>query len=95
MIADESITAVVVESYSHDQNQIVVARSPNVAMHHFLYLPKYPDVGFGDTLLMDIEADKYWIHHGNPHLTYRLFPHPFPGTLLWEIIQTQMNGDSK
>jgi hypothetical protein len=95
MKTDETITAIVVESYSHGENQIVIALSRSIAMHHFLFLPKHPDVNFGDVLLMNPHSDKYWVYHGNPHLTYRIFPHPFPGTLLLELIQAQINGDSK
>ena len=95
MKTDESQIAFVTESYDHGENQVVVARDPNIVMHHFFYLPKYPTINFGDTLLMNLRTDKYWIHHGNPRLSYRIFPLSFPGTLLWELIQAQMTEDSK
>ena len=95
MKTDESQIAIVTESYDQGENQVVVARDPDIVMHHFFFLPQHPAVNFGDTLIMKLHTDKYWIHHGNPRLSYRIFPLPFPGTLLWELIQTQMNEDSK
>lgn len=87
---DEITTGIVIDSYSHGENQVVTVRDSELEMRHFFYLPKYPDVSFGDTILLSLHSDKYWVHHGNPHLTYRLFPIAFPGTLLLEIIQAQM-----
>ena len=95
MKTDESQIAIVTESYDHGENQVVVACDPDNTMHHFFYLPKHPAVNFGDTLLMNLHTDKYWIHHGNLHPLYRIFPLTFPGTLLWELIQAQMTEDSK
>jgi hypothetical protein len=90
MKTDESIIGIVVESYVHNENQVVVARSSDLETHHFFFLPKHPDVNFGDVLLMNFKTDRYWVHHGNPYLSYRIFPREFPGTLLWELIQAQM-----
>ena len=91
MKTDEPTTGIVIESYAHGENQVVVARESELKMHHFLFLPKRPVVDFGDTLLMDFYAEKYWVHHGNPRLTYRIFPLEFPGTLLWELLFDKMN----
>jgi len=90
MKTDECITGIVIESYDRGENQMVITDSPDpgIGKHHFFFffLPQHPVINFGDTILMNIQADKYWIHHGNSHLTYRIFPLVFPGTLLLELI---------
>lgn len=91
MKTDESIIGIVVESYTHGENQVVVARCPDIKMHHFFFLPKHPDINLGDVLLMNFDTDKFWVSYGNPHLTYRIFPCIFPGTLLLELIVERMN----
>ena len=95
MKTDEPIVGIVTESYTHGENQVVTARSPDIRMYHFFFLPKHPDINFGDTLLMNFDTDQFWVHHGNPHLAYRISPLVFPGTLLLELILDQMNEDSK
>ena len=95
MNTDEPTTGTVIESYTHDKHQVVIAREPVIKMLHLLYLPRHPDINFGDTIIIDFKTDQYWVHHGNPHLTYRIFSIAFPGTLLLELILDQMNEDSK
>lgn len=95
MNSNEPSTGIVIESYTHDINQVVIAREPDIKMLHFLYLPRHPDINFGDTIIINFHTSQYWVHHGNPHLTYRIFPITFPGTLLLELISDQMNKDSK
>jgi len=93
MTTNEATIGFVVESYRHDQHQIVVANSP-VGDHpnlFFFYFPKHPDINFGDTILMDFGQDEFRIHYGNPRLTYRISPQPFPGTLLLELISERLN----
>lgn len=91
MKTDEPQIGIVIESYLHGENQVVIAQDSELQMQHFFFLPKHPDVNFGDTILMNFYIEKYWVHHGNPRLTYRVFPLEFPGTLLWELLFDKMN----
>lgn len=92
MITDETQMGIVVEVYTHGENQVVTVCSPDdIKVHYFFFLPEHPVVNFGDTLLMIFNADRFYLSRGNPHLTYRLFPHTFPGTLLWELILERVN----
>ena len=95
MKTDETQIGIVVESYAYGENQVVIARSPDTKIYHFFYLPSHPDINFGDTLIMIFNIERFYLSRGNPHLTYRLFPLVFPGTLLWELIFDRMNEDSK
>jgi len=87
----EPIIGIVIESYLRGENQVVTVYCNEMRIRHYFFLPKHPDVNFGDTFLMNFHTEKYWIHYGNPHLTYRIFPLEFPGTLLWELISDIMN----
>jgi hypothetical protein len=91
MITDEPIIGEVIESYSYGENQVVTIHDLGMEMYHFFFLPKHPNINFGDTVLMSFHSEKYWVHHGNPHLTYRIFPLVFPGCLLLELISERMN----
>ena len=82
---NRTISAVVIESRSSGENQVVTACGP-VGSFHFFYLPARPDVSFGDTILMNFNPQRILIHHGNPLLTYKITPIVFPETLLWELI---------
>ena len=84
-----TISAVVIESCSCGENQVVTACGP-AGSFHFLYLPARPDVSFGDTLLMNFNPQKFFIHHGNPNLTYKITPPVFPDTLLYELIMERV-----
>ena len=90
---DKNEIGIVVESYNHNTHQIVVANSPIGDLHNFFffYFPKHPDINFGDTILMDFDKDEFRIHYGNPHLTYKISPQPFPGDLLLELISERLN----
>ena len=81
----KTISAVVIESRSRGENQVVTACGPAGAFH-FFFLPSTPDVDFGDLLQMDFNPQSYFVHHGNPHLTYKITPLVFPETLLYELI---------
>lgn len=91
MKTDESIIGIVIESYTHGENQVVVVHCPDAKIHRFFYLPKHPDINFGDFLLMNFHTDRFRVSYGSPHLTYRIFPLVFPGTLLWELILERTN----
>ena len=83
--------AIVVESYNYDRHQVVTARGQEGKCHHFFFLPASPNINFGDILLMDFGQEQFHIHHGNPNLTYRIFPAVFPGTLLLELLLDNLN----
>lgn len=88
------ISAVVIESYNRGENQVVIACGP-VGSFHFLYLPPSPDVSFGDTILMNFNPQRFFIHHGNPHLTYKITPLIFPETLLYELISERISNEEQ
>ena len=87
---ERTISAVVIESRSRGENQVVTACGP-AGSFHFFYLPPRPDVSFGDTILMNSNPQRIFIHHGNPHLTYKTTPIVFPETLLWELIMERIS----
>ncbi|KKK62396.1 hypothetical protein LCGC14_3004750 [marine sediment metagenome] len=92
-MANSYTISIVVESYSHNCHQIVIANSP-IGSHHnyfFFYFPPHPDINFGDILLMDSGQDNFKVHYGNPLLTYKISPQPFPATLLLELISERLN----
>ena len=83
---------IVVESYSYDSShQVVTARCQQGKCRHFFFLPQSPNINFGDILLMDFGQEQFHVHHGNPHLSYRIFPAVFPGTLLLELLLDNLN----
>ena len=86
---------IVIEAYDHDRNQVVTAYGPTPGHYQFFYLPPHPAINFGDTILMNFNNQKLFVHHGNPHLTYRISPIVFPGTLLYELITERIQEDQK
>jgi len=93
MKPDNIKTGVVIECYNDTpKHRVVVIQSEDKPrMYHFLYVPNYPDINFGDYILMNFVQDIYHLHRGNPKLTYRLHPIPFPSTLLAEIMSEYLN----
>jgi len=93
---DNMQKSIVIECYRYNVHHDVV-----IAIHNddplsifYYYVPKYPSITFGDTLLYDSAEDKHYVSHGNPHLIYRMRPKPFPNCLLWELItERPNNGD--
>lgn len=91
-LANTTEKGIVVESYSYGHlHQVVTARCQKGKCRHFLFLPLSPDINFGDTLLMDFGSEQFHVHYSNPHLTYRIFPAVFPGTLLLELLLDSIN----
>ena len=91
---EKTISAVVIESRSHGENQVVTACGPAGAFH-FFYLPPSPDVSLGDIILMNFNPQAFFIHHGNPHLTYKITPLVFPDTLLYELISERITNEEQ
>jgi len=84
---------IVVEIYDHNTaHRVLVVQlddSPNA--HYFSYIPKVPDVNFGDILGMNFIKNRFYVYRGSPRLKYKITPVAFPGTLLMELITERMN----
>ena len=89
---DKNQIGVIVECYDYDAtHRVLVARSQEVKNYHFFYIPKSPQVDFGDTIQMNFVEEKFHIRRGNSKLTYKITPLVFPASLLWELITERMN----
>jgi hypothetical protein len=90
---DNNIIGHVTECYNHDENHCVltVIVNDNPWSYHFFYIPKTPDVNFGDIIQMNFEKQQFYVFKGNSRLSYKISPQVFPGTLLVELIQERMN----
>ena len=89
-----TISAVIIESYNRGENQVITACGPEGSFH-FFYLPPRPDVSFGDTIQMNFNPQRIFIHHGNPHLTYKITPLVFPETLLYELLMDRVSNEEQ
>jgi len=93
---DKNQIGIVVECYDHNaSHRILVVRSRENKDHHFFYIPTTHQVDFGDTIQMNFTENKFYVYRGNSRLSYRIIPHPFPGSLLWELILEHLNNDQK
>lgn len=90
---DKNEIGVVIEVYDHNaSHRVLVVQlddSPNA--HYFSYIPKVPDVNFGDFIEMNFTENRFYVYHGSPRLKYKITPAAFPGTLLMELITERMN----
>ena len=98
MIANnENIIGHVTECYDHNVSHRIleVISNDSPKAYHFFYIPKTPDINFGDIVQMNFEKQQFYLYKGNSRLSYRILPQVFPGTLLLELIQERMNQDGK
>lgn len=98
MIADDqNIKGFVIECYDLDtSHRVMVVQSSDEPMakeYHFFYIPKTPQVDFGDIIQMNFAKNKFYLYRGNSRLSYRIIPSPFPGSLLWELISERLNNE--
>lgn len=96
MIADDqNVIGHVIECYDHNATHRVLEvqsnDEPGAKAFHFFYIPKNPEVSFGDIVQMNFAESKFYLYRGNSRLSFRIMPSPFPGSLLWELIHTRMN----
>jgi len=93
MIADNNIIGHVIECYDHDEThrvlEVIINDSPKT--YNFFYVPKFPDINFGDIVQMNFETQQFHVFRGNSRLSYSIIPQVFPGTLLWELILGRIN----
>jgi len=57
----------------------------------YFYLPKTPNIDFGDHIQINLAEDRIYVVKGNSRLSYRIIPSTFPNTLLWELMTERMN----
>ena len=92
MEADKIQIGIVVDCYDHSEShRILVVRSRETSDRHFFYIPRDPDVSFGEIIEMNFTKNKLHVYRGNSRLSYLITPTIFPGSLLWELIQEQFN----
>jgi hypothetical protein len=86
----------VTECYDHDDSHRIVEVIANDCPkdYRFFYVPKTPDICFGDIVQMNFEAGEFFLFRGNSRFRYRINPEQFPGTLLLELIQQRINQDN-
>lgn len=87
----------VIDCYDHDESHRVLEVISNDCpkAYHFFFLPKTPDISFGDIVQMNFGESKFYVYRGNSRLRYRISPKQFPGTLLLELIQERLNQDDQ
>lgn len=92
---DKNQVGFVIECYDHDAlHRVLVVQSndePGAKEFQFFYIPKSPQVDFGDTIQMNFAEENFFVSRGNSKLTYRIHPCVFPNTLLLELIAERMN----
>lgn len=84
---------IVVECYDHDAtHRVVVAHASTVhKVYLFFYVGLHPEISFGDTLLVNLSDEEFYVCRGNGKLTFKITPLIFPGTLLFELLSERLN----
>lgn len=97
MKTDNYIIGHVTECYDYDESHRIMEVISNDCpkAYHFFYIPKTPDICFGDIVQMNFEKQQFHLYRGNSRLSYRILPQTFPGTLLLELIQEKMNREGQ
>lgn len=90
---DKNQIGVVIECYDHNATHCVLEVQSNdlPKEFHYFYIPKTPEVNFGDTVQMNFAENKFYVYRGNSRLTFKIIPSTFPGSLLWELITERIN----
>jgi hypothetical protein len=99
MLNSENKKGIVIECYDHDEShRVLVIQSsdePWAKEYHFFYIPKTPEVNFGDIVQMNFANSKFYVYRGSSRLSYKITPSPFPGSLLWELISEKLNSEDQ
>lgn len=92
MKTDDKNQGIVVECYNHDaSHRVLEVYSQETRSYFFFYVSMFPQIDFGDIILMNPAEDKFYVLRGNSKLTYKITPLAFPDTLLMELISERMN----
>ena len=98
MITDDKIViGIVIECFDHGSiyRVLEVQSEDSPKMYHFFYILRHPEVNFGDTVQMNFPKAEFYVYRGNSRLTFKINPHIFPNTLLWELISERLSEDLK
>lgn len=95
---DTNIIGFVTDCYDHDEKHRVLEvqsnDQPGAKVYHFFFIPRVPEVDFGDRIQMNFDKGEFYVYRGNSRLTFKINPEAFPGTLLIELMQQRLYLDT-
>lgn len=84
------IQGTAIEVSHHDNHQIITAKRPGSQSYFWLYAGLFPEVNFGDIILLNDITGEAYLRRGNSKLTFKIHVKEFPIDILPTLILNRM-----
>lgn len=84
------IQGTAIEVSHHDNHHIITAKRPGPQSYFWLYALPFPDINFGDTIILNDTTGEAYLRRGNSKLTFKIHVKPFPEEILPTLILNRM-----